>query len=490
MTEGTDTLLIVDDNAMNRDMLARRLEREGYQTEVAQDGQQALNKIVERPFDLVLLDIMMPVLDGMTVLRMLRKTYSVCELPVIMVTAKDESAQVVTALERGANDYVTKPLDFPVALARIQTHLALKRASDQIKALASQLEVRNELIRNMFGRYVASEVVENLLNHPEALELGGELRRVSMLMADLRGFTLLTQQLEPKQVVSLLNNYLGRMIEVINAHQGTVDELMGDGILAFFGAPLACERHAEQAIACALDMQMAIQEVNALNSAGGLPEVQMGIGINTGSVVVGNIGCHRRSKYSVVGSDVNLTARIESYTVGGQVLISEEALAEAGAIVRIEEQRVVRPKGMREPVTIYEVSGIGGKYNTFLTRAPDTLSSLERHVPCSFSLLDEKRGGQAFHEGQIVRLSRTEGEIRAGQDIAELSELEMRLLDESGQQHPGAIYAKVTGRRPGSDGGYSIRFTSISPELVGLVDRILESQVLPDRPVSPSSAPS
>lgn len=490
MTEGTSSLLIVDDNEMNRDMLARRLEREGYHTEVAQDGQHALNNIVEKRFDLVLLDIMMPVLDGMTVLRMLRRTFSVCELPVIMVTAKGESDQVVDALECGANDYVTKPLDFPVVLARIQTHLALKRASDQIKSLASQLEVRNEMIRKMFGRYVASEVAENLLEHPEALELGGELRRISMLMADLRGFTLLTQQLEPKEVVSLLNNYLGRMIEVINAHQGTVDELMGDGILAFFGAPLACERHAEQAIACALDMQLAIREVNELNAASGLPEVQMGVGINTGSVVVGNIGCPQRSKYSVVGNDVNLTARIESYTVGGQVLISEETLAEAGAIVRIEEQRVVRPKGMKDPVTIYEVSGIGGDYNIFLSRASDTLSPLKQHVPFSFSLLDEKRGGQAFHDGQIVRLSRTEGEIRAGREIAELSELEMRLLDDRGQQHPGMIYAKVTGRRAGSDCAYSVRFTSMSPELVRLVDEILDTQAAADPRTPTNSAPS
>ena len=223
---------------MNRDMLARRLARRGYTVAVAADGYQALAMIEAQQFDLVLLDIMMPGMSGLDVLKTVRQRYAAADLPVIMVTAKDESDDIVAALQLGANDYVTKPLDFPVVLARTETQLALKRAMQDIQRLAAQLELRNRFIRETFGRYLTDEVVTSLLDSPEGLQLGGEKRRVTMLISDLRGFTSLSGRLAPEQVMAMLNRYLGTMVEIIMQYQGTIDEIIGDAMFVIFGAPI------------------------------------------------------------------------------------------------------------------------------------------------------------------------------------------------------------------------------------------------------------
>jgi adenylate cyclase len=296
MTSDTGTLLVVDDNELNRDLLSRRLVGKGYDVISAENGQSALNHLLERKFDLVLLDIGMPDIDGVAVLKLIRKTYSMTELPVIMVTARGEPADIVGAFELGANDYIMKPLEFAVVSARVRTQLALKRVSDEARVLTRQLEARNTLIRKVFGRYVANEVVDRLLKSPEALEFGGELRTVTVLVADLRGFTLISEgPITAAQVVQMLNNYLGAMTEIIADHHGVVDEILGDGLLAFFGAPSEQPDHAQRAVGCAVAMQQAMEPVNAYNRLHGLPELSMGIGILTGEAIVGNIGSVTRS---------------------------------------------------------------------------------------------------------------------------------------------------------------------------------------------------
>ena len=182
----------------------------------------------------------------------------------------------------------------------------VKRAMDEVQRLASALELRNGFIRRLFGRYVSDEVVSTLLESPSGLRLGGEKRTVTILMADLRGFSGMAERLPPEQVVSTLNNYLGAMTDIITAHQGTIDEFIGDAILALFGAPIARDDDARRAAACALEMQLAMPAVNERNRGLGLPDLQMGIAVNTGEVVVGNVGSHKRAKYGVVGSPVNL----------------------------------------------------------------------------------------------------------------------------------------------------------------------------------------
>jgi len=194
------TLLVVDDDPANRDMLARRLQRRGHTVAAAESGEAALAMLKARRFDLVLLDVMMPGISGLEVLEALRRDTAMADLPVIMATARDGSEDTVAALRLGANDYVTKPLDFPVVQARVETHLGLKRAMDEVQRLAAALELRNGFIRRLFGRYVSDEVVSTLLESPSGLRLGGEKRTVTILMADLRGFSEMAERLPPDLV--------------------------------------------------------------------------------------------------------------------------------------------------------------------------------------------------------------------------------------------------------------------------------------------------
>lgn len=239
----------------------------------------------------------------------------------------------------------------------------LLEAKHRIEQANQALESRNRFIREVFGRYLTDEVANALLASPEALKLGGERRTITILMSDLRGFTPLSQELAPEKVVQILNIYLGKMIEIITKYGGTIDEIIGDAILVLFGAPLSAEDDTERTLACALEMQAAIGEVNTINAGENLPPLEMGIGIHTGEVVVGNIGSEKRMKYSVVGDTVNLTARIESFTVGGQILISASTRHVLQGKVRIDGQLRVKMKGMDEPVTIYEVGGLEGYPN-------------------------------------------------------------------------------------------------------------------------------
>ena len=255
-------VLVVEDLDQNRDMLVRRLQRKGYVVYEAVDGIDGLEKIAELKPDVVLLDVHMPRLDGFGVINSTRLAYTVAELPIIMTTAADESEHIVQAMRAGANDYVTKPIDFPVLLARMETQLQLKKAREEAVALAGQLESRNRLIIQLFGRYMSDELVASILAEPERMELGGSRRTVTMMMSDLRGFTPIVERLPPELVVELINNYLAEMTGIIFAHGGVIDEIAGDSIFALFGAlETESELHsqaanqADRAVACALAMQ-------------------------------------------------------------------------------------------------------------------------------------------------------------------------------------------------------------------------------------------
>ncbi len=361
-TPAQSVILVVDDNELNRDLLTRRLAKKGFATDAAVDGFKALEWLANNRCDLVLLDIMMPGMSGIEVLEKIRETRDGTELPIIMATAKDTREDIVEALRLGANDYVTKPLDFPVVLARVNTQLAMKRAHDRVRQLVEEVERRNKFIRSVFGRYLTDDIAETLLDSPEGLNLGGERREITILMADIRGFTNLSSHLEPEKVVTLVNNFLSEMTRVIISYGGTIDEFIGDAILALFGAPRAMEDHAEKAVACALEMQQAMQAVNELNQQSGLPELATGIGINTGEVIVGNIGSEQRAKYGVVGHNVNFASRIESYTDGGQILVSDRTLEACNGLLETRGEMSVRPKGFDEDVRIHDICGIGGTY--------------------------------------------------------------------------------------------------------------------------------
>jgi len=357
VNEKTTSILVVDDNLHNVDMLARRLQRTGYSVAAAYGGAEAIEKIDEDNYDLVVLDIMMPEVNGIEVLEHIRKTKNISELPVIMATAKDQSEDIVEAMKSGANDYVTKPIDFPVLVARIQTQLALKYANDENTRLLKQLEDRNAFIRSLFGRFISDDVVEQLLETPSGTELGGELRELSILFADIRGFTSLSEAMSPEQVVTLLNNYLGTMTDIIDSYGGTVNEFYGDGLLAFFGAPVPNEDHARIAVQCALAMKAGMVEVNRRNRECGLPEIDMGLAVNSGEVVVGNVGSEKRFKYGVIGSAVNIASRVQSNAESGTILVTRSCVDALGDCFEFADHRQIQVKGLSRPIEICQVVG-------------------------------------------------------------------------------------------------------------------------------------
>jgi adenylate cyclase len=343
--------------------------------------------------------------------------------------------------------------------------VALEAARDLLAEQNAQLDVHNRFIRQTFGRYLTNEVVASLLDNPSGLELGGEKRRVSLLMADLRGFTSLSESLVPEQVVKILNHYLGTMVDVILQYHGTIDEFIGDAIFVIFGAPAQQEDHAQRAVACAVAMQLAMEEVNAYNQQEGLPTVAMGIGVHTGEVVVGNIGSERRAKYGVVGRHVNLTARIESYTVGSQVLISETTRQEVGASLSISQQLEIEAKGVDKPITLSEVRGINGIYNLFLPEREDNLQPLHEAIRLRYAVVEDKYLGDTLFSGQLVKLSAVSGEIHADHSVPLWSNLKIQLPDLSGARNSSSLYAKVTGYPTQERTRFTIHFTFVPPAI-------------------------
>jgi adenylate cyclase len=456
-------VLVVDDNEMNRDMLSRRLKARGYKVEVAEDGYQALDKVDKASFDTVILDVMMPGISGLEVLAKIRETRTMSDLPVIMATARDASEDIVEALKLGANDYVTKPLDFQVVLARLSTQLTLKRQADEIRRLAENLEVRNQFIRNTFGRYLSDEVVASLLETPEGLKLGGEMRRVTILMSDLRGFTQFSERLGPSQVMGMLNRYLGAMAEIILKYNGTIDEFIGDAILCIFGAPITRPDDARRALSCAISMQIAMQDVNDANERDGLPRLEMGIAIHTGDVVVGNIGSDRRTKYGVVGPPVNITGRIESYSVGGQVLVSGETLEAAGDQIVIGERMEILAKGAKAPISVFPLRSLGTlEEGLAVPESREILVKLDAPIQVRCWKLEGKHVGGDVFDGELLKLSKIEALLRSSGEIMALTNLKLRLLGDDGAEREADIYVKVTEVKEGTA---LLHFTAVPPEI-------------------------
>jgi sigma-B regulation protein RsbU (phosphoserine phosphatase) len=215
-----------------------------------------------------------------------------------------------------------------------------------------------DFLRVTFGSYVSQEVAAEILASPSGVKLEGELRDISILVSDLRGFTRLSATMEPQQVLSIINGYLEAMTDVIIRHDGTIDEFMGDGILVFFGAPREVPDHPRRAVECALSMQSALAQLNEEHDRQGLPRLEMGIGINCGELVVGSIGSEKRRKYGAMGSPINVAYRVEAQTAGGEVLVSAAIQRRLDGSLIIASQREASLKGIEGPVTLYQVTRI------------------------------------------------------------------------------------------------------------------------------------
>jgi len=321
------------------------------------------------------------------------------------------------------------------------------------------------LLKKMFGRYLSAEVMDSIIEDPSALELGGERREVTIMMTDLRGFTALSERLEPEQVVQMLNSYFEVMLELVLKYNGTINEIIGDALLVVFGAPQEMPDRAQRAIACAIEMQNAMSKVNEQNCEQGLPELEMGISLNETEVIVGNIGTSKRSKYAVVGSGVNMTSRIESYTVGGQILISESVRQEAGGILRVDEQLDVFPKGAETPLRIYEVGGIAGNFNLVLEGKDPGLVTLSLQIPLRYVVLEGKDVGKTWLEGSVFRLSRHCAEIKLDASIGIMTNLKMNLDDVDKQLTAKNFYGKVIKQLGEKGQTHDVHFTAVPPEV-------------------------
>lgn len=385
-------------------------------------------------------------------------------------TLRQERADLEAILEMTTahSDHISETLeqerhDLEMILEMTTEHSDALEAELQTKA--EVLEERNQFIRETFGRYVSDDVVASLLDSPEGLQLGGEKRQVTILMSDLRGFTALAERLDPQEVVTFLNRYLESMVNVIMAHHGTIIEILGDGLMVIFGAPIQRQDDAERAVACAIAMQLRMTEVNAPSRGDGLPEVEMGIGIHTGEAVVGNIGSQKRTKYGAVGMAVNLAGRIESYTTGGQILISETTYKKTAGLLHIVQQMTVEPKGVQQPITIYEVNGIGGRFDLHLPERTETLAPLDETITVEFTVLEEKFAGRTVYTGRLVKLSPREAELHTEQPVPLLSNLKIQLMKHNDTVITGELFAKVLDDGVGHTTRALIRFTSMPREI-------------------------
>ena len=389
----------------------------------------------------------------------------ICYLAIMIFYEYVEPAFQVDKSTPALNQFLIYTVFLIFILGMMAAKYLVNKTEDSLMEEREKLAEMAALLKKMFGRYLSTEVMNSLIEDPSTLELGGERRRVTIMMTDLRGFTALSERLEPEQVVRMLNAYFEVMVEVVLKYDGTINEIIGDALLIIFGAPQEMPDRTQRAVACSIEMQNAMAKVNKENRSQGLPELEMGIGLNETEVIVGNIGSAKRSKYAVVGSGVNMTSRIESYTVGGQILISESVRQEAGEVLRIDGQRDVLPKGSETPLRIYEVGGIAGRYNLALEGKDPGLVTLARQIPLCYTVLEGKDVGMKGLEGSVVRLSKNCAEIALRHPLELLTNLRMNLGGVDENLSARDFYGKVIEHSKGNGQTHIVRFTSVPPEV-------------------------
>lgn len=335
-------LLIVDDNKVNRILLARAVEQLGHQIETADNGRQALEKLRAGSFDLVLLDIEMPEMDGYQVLEACLQDNELRNIPIIMTTSLDEVDSVVKCIELGAEDYLNKPVNPVLLRARVNASLEKKQLRDE----------QRKLIRTFATKEVAEELLKT------GFSLGGKFVNASVMFTDIRSFTTLTESRPPAEIIELLNDYYALMFDAITSNGGSVNQIIGDGLMAMFGAPVHYEDHCERAVNAALEMLELLDGLNQNQAVQNKPQIKIGIGIASGQVIAGFTGTEHRATYTCVGDTVNLASRLEAQTkvVGRSILIESVTRAALGDAYKIESHGSVQLKGKTMEVEIFSVS--------------------------------------------------------------------------------------------------------------------------------------
>ena len=334
-------LLVTDDNKVNRLLLTRSLELQGHRVASAENGRVALDMLRAEAFDLMLLDMEMPELDGFGVLEQMQGDNKLRDVPVIVTSSLEGVAHVVRCLELGADDYLRKPMNPGLLKARINSSLEKKRLRDQQK----------DLIR----RFATSEVADDL--QQSGFTLGGRRVRSTVMFSDIRGFTTLCESQPPEETIELLNTYYTRMFDAISGHGGVVNQMIGDGLMAIFGAPLPLAEPELAAVRAALDMQEMIELFNLERVALEKEPIRIGIGIASGEVVAGYTGTQQRATYTCIGDTVNLAARLEAHTkvAGRGILLDGDTRDALNDRVPLEELAAVQFKGKGAAVPVFAV---------------------------------------------------------------------------------------------------------------------------------------
>jgi adenylate cyclase len=363
-------ILIVDDNETNRDILATRLDGHGYELLQAKDGEDALAKAYESIPDLILLDIMMPKIDGVEVCRRLKGDPKLPFMPIILVTAKADSKDVVAGFDAGADEYLTKPVDHMALVARVRSVLRLKELHDKVAAQAADLAKWNETLEQRVAdqlveidrmgrlkRFLAPQIAEVILSDGEERVLDSHRRDISVVFCDLRGFTAFAESAEPEEVMNVLREYHTQLGRLIHHYEGTLERFTGDGLMVLFNDPLRCPDPSMRAVRMALDMQATVAPLMLEWRKFG-HDLGFGMGIAHGYATLGRIGFEGRFDYSAVGSVVNLAARLCAEAQSGQILVEQKVRLAIEAEAELEEIGELTLKGFQRPVKTFNVRAL------------------------------------------------------------------------------------------------------------------------------------
>ena len=320
-------------------------------------------------------------------------------------------------------------------------------------------------IRETFGKYLSEKVVDEILESPAGTKIGGRREEVTILMSDLRGFTTLSENRNPEELMGLLNRYIGHMSEIIVSYDGIIDEIIGDALLVVFGISEKTEDHPQRAVACAIAMQNGLRRLNAEISSQDFPELEMGIGINTGTVIVGNIGSDIRIKYGVVGAPVNIAARIESNALGGQVLIGETTYLAAKNHIHVKPPRTAMMKGMKAPLVFYPVTKIDPPWDAALeTLQVENENSADIRLPFNYWLIRGKKVISGAMYGETVRISDSWIEASIENVVEPFENIRLKFEFCVDAHCFEDIYAKAVSTGNAPKGVYRFGITSIAPE--------------------------
>jgi adenylate cyclase len=364
-------VLIVDDNETNRDILMTRLEKHGYELMQASDGEEALASAVQHLPDLILLDVEMPKLDGFEVCRRIKNDPALPFMPIILVTARAASQDVVTGLDAGADEYLTKPLDQQALVARVRSMLRIKALHDQVQAQAADLANWNRTLEervntqvaeldrlNRLKGFLSPQIARVVLSSGEAKLLESHRRDITVVFCDLRGFTAFAESAEPEDIITVLQEYYRCLGESIDRFEGTLQHFAGDGLLIFFNDPIPCPDPSLRAVRMAVEMRSNVAALVEKWRRFG-HQLGFGIGIAAGHATLGNVGYEGRFHYSATGTVVNLGARLCAQAADGQILIDGRVQVAVEPIARLEPIGDLDLKGFHRTVHAFNVRELG-----------------------------------------------------------------------------------------------------------------------------------